>query len=706
MLVMILLVIFGGKGGAGGSTGGQTSGYNGAAENMVATSDTQVDTTVAAGSRAKYTAIKGNGKDVVTLMVYMCGTDLESKYGMASSDISEMAAASYGDNVNVVVCTGGCSKWKTSGISSSTTQIYVIKKGKLVALEKDNGAKSMTDPKTLSSFIQYCSKNFPADRNQLILWDHGGGSVSGYGYDENYKKSGSMGLAGISQALKEGGVKFDFVCFDACLMATAETALMLNNYADYMIASEETEPGIGWYYTNWLTKLGSNTSMSTLDIGKIIIDDFITACGKQCPSSATTLSITDLAEFANTVPSDISGFSRSVSALIENKDYKSVSDARYATREFAAQSRIDQVDLADLASNVGTEEGKELAEAIKGAVKYNRTSASMSNAYGISIYFPYKRTSYVDTAVSTYGQIGMDDEYTKCIKQFAKLETSGQIAAGGTSSPVSSLFGGIPASSGGSLDTINQLIGAFMGGSSGRSIAGLDEGNIGFMNESTSIDAAEYVSENFFDPSKLTWTEKEGKYSLTLSEDQWELVHDIDANMYYDDGEGYIDLGLDNTFELDDNKLTATTDRTWLSIEGQPVAYYHTSTFENGDEYIITGYVPVLLNGDTAKLQLVFTNEYPEGRIAGIIPDYTEGETHTIAKAQTDLTVGDKLDFICDYYTYDGEFKDKYKLGKQVTVTENMKISDTKVGDGRMRILYRFTDIYDEYYWSEPIILE
>ncbi|MBQ8108109.1 MAG: peptidase C11, partial [Ruminococcus sp.] len=657
-------------------------------------------------SRDQYTAIKGNGKDVVTLMVYMCGTDLESKHGMASSDISEMAAASYGDNVNVVVCTGGCSKWKTSGISSSTTQIYQIKKGKLVALEKDNGAKSMTDPKTLSSFISYCAKNFPADRNQLILWDHGGGSVSGFGYDENYKKSGSMGLAGISQALKEGGVKFDFVGFDACLMATAETALMLNNYADYMIASEETEPGIGWYYTNWLTKLGSNTSMSTLDIGKIIIDDFITACGRQCPSSATTLSITDLAEFANTVPSDISGFSRSVSALIENKDYKSVSDARYATREFAAQSRIDQVDLADLASNMGTEEGKELAEAIKGAVKYNRTSASMSNAYGISIYFPYKRTSYVDTAVSTYGQIGMDDEYTKCIKQFAKLETSGQIAAGGTSSPVSSLFGGISSSSGGSLDTINQLIGAFMGGSSGRSIAGLDDTNTDFMNESTSIDAAEYVSENFFDPSNLTWTEKGGKYSLTLSEDQWELVHDIDANMYYDDGEGYIDLGLDNTFELSNNKLTATTDRTWLSIEGQPVAYYHTSTFENGDEYIITGYVPVLLNGDTAKLQLVFTNEYPEGRIAGIIPDYTGGETDTIAKAQTDLTVGDKLDFICDYYTYDGEFKDKYKLGKQVTVTENMKISDTDVGDGRMRILYRFTDIYDEYYWSEPIILE
>ena len=53
-----------------------------------------------------------------------------------------------------------------------------------------------------------------------------------------------MGLANINKALKDGGVKFDFIGFDACLMATAETALMLDQHADYLIASEETEPGI------------------------------------------------------------------------------------------------------------------------------------------------------------------------------------------------------------------------------------------------------------------------------------------------------------------------------------------------------------------------------------------------------------------------------------------------------------------------------
>ena len=39
----------------------------------------------------------------------------------------------------------------------------------------------MTQPDNLASFIQFCAKNFPANRYALILWDHGSGSVSGYG---------------------------------------------------------------------------------------------------------------------------------------------------------------------------------------------------------------------------------------------------------------------------------------------------------------------------------------------------------------------------------------------------------------------------------------------------------------------------------------------------------------------------------------------
>lgn len=671
---------------------------------------TPVDNSVAKGSRSKYTNILGNKKDSVTVMIYVCGTDLESKHGMASSDIQEMAAADFGDNVNVILYTGGCKQWKINGISNKVHQIYQIKDGELIRLESDMGKGAMTDPENLTEFIKYCKTNFPANRNNLIMWDHGGGSVSGYGYDETNALGGSMDLAEIDKALTNAGVKFDFVGFDACLMATAETALMLNDHADYMIASEETEPGIGWYYTNWLTKLGKNTSMPTVEIGKNIIDDFVDTCAKKCRGQKTTLSIIDLAEFSNTVPDKLNSFAQSISTKLTNKEYKEVSDARYTTREFAVSSKIDQVDLAHLALNMDNSEGKALSDAIQNAVKYNRTSSDINNAYGVSIYFPYRKTSSVDTACNTYNKIGMDSEYSKCIKQFASLETAGQISAGGTSSPVPSLLDmlGSSGSSGGSADMIGQLLGAFLGGTSDRSIAGLDSSNTAYMNDTalSADDTAEYISANYFDPTNLVWEQNSsGEYIMELPESQWELVHSVDKNLFYDDGTGYVDMGLDNVYTFDDDgNLIADTDDTWVAIDGQPVAYYHTDTTEFGnDKYSISGYVPAYLNDERVNLIIVFDSENPNGYIAGASTDYINSETETVAKNMIELEAGDTLDFVCDYYDYSGTYSDSYYLGEQMIVSDNMEISNVSVGDGNLKISYCFTDIYNQVYWTETI---
>ena len=703
----------------GGMTGGLTDGdmsgqlpyHSGEVQSdqYIAPSAESYDDSVASGSRDKNTKILGGGQDTVTMMVYLCGTDLESKSGMASSDLQEMATAKYGDNVNVIVYTGGCKQWQTSGISNSVNQIYRVKDGRLERLEADMGNKPMTDPNTLSEFIQYCAKNFPANRNILDFWDHGGGSVSGYGYDEKLRSGGSMDLAGVSKALKNGGVKFDFVGFDACLMATAETALMLNNYADYLVASEETEPGIGWYYTNWMTQLGSNTSMPTLEIGKNICDDFTSACAKRCPGQKTTLSVIDLAEFANTVPKDLSAFADSVSAKMENKEYQEVSSARNNTREFATSSKIDQVDLVDLALNMNTAEGKQLAETLQKAVKYNRTSTNMTNAHGVSIFFPYKRTSYVDNACSTYSQIQMDQSYMKCIRQFASLETSGQIAAGGSGSPLGSLFGGASTGSSGSSEMIGSLLSGFLTSamSGGRSINGLTQDNIEFMEETplSEADTQEYLSLNYFNANNLYWNESNGQYVLSLTEDQWKLVNTLDKNVFYDDGTGYVDLGLDNVYDFDDNgNLVADTARDWLAINGQVVAYYHTDTIDTGDKYTISGYIPVLLNGDRAKLLVAFDQDNPKGYVIGAEMDYRNNETNTVAKSMTEINDGDTLDFVCDYYDYDGNYQDSYMIGEQMTVSGKLNISNVDVGDGAVKIMYRFTDIYNQEYWTEAIM--
>ena len=660
-----------------------------------------LDTTVDSGAREKYTEILGGGRDEMTVMVYLCGTDLESRSKMATSDLQEMLDADLSDKVNLIVYTGGCKSWQNSVLSSRTNQIWQIKDEGMTCLDDDAGNKAMTDPDTLASFIRYCAKNYPANRQALIFWDHGGGSVSGFGYDEKFASSGSMDLAEIDQALTEGGVKFDFVGFDACLMATTETALMLGDHADYLIASEETEPGIGWYYTDWLTKLSKDTSMDTVMIGKEIIDDFVDTCAKRCPGQSTTLSIVDLAEAEATVPEALAAFSSDTCDLIRQEQYAKVSNARSGSREFGSSSRIDQVDLVHLAKNMGTTEGKKLAEALLGAVKYNRTSSNMTNSYGLSIYFPFRKASMVDTAVDTYEQIGMDEEYLRCIQAFASMEVSGQAVSGGSQSPLPSLTGMLGGGSYGDSDMMAQLLGSFLSGDFG-SISGLTGSNTGFLS-GRALDEEQtlsYLSDNSFDGGALQWANG----LMTLEESQWALVQSLHANLFYDDGTGYIDMGMDNVFEFDDfGRLVAPEQITWLAVNQQPVAYYHESTYDDGENYCILGRIPVLYNGERAELVVEFSNANEYGAVIGVRRVYNEGETQTVAKTMDAVADGDVIDFVCDYYSYEGEYLDSYMLGEQLVVDGELEISDVYVDGDAALLTYLFTDIYNQQYWSEPV---
>ena len=109
-------------GGLSGLFGGFTGGSSGSSTWDEGTNNTgKLNTEVASAARSRYTTILGNGEDTVTIMVFTCGTDLESRAGMASNDIAEMCAATLSDKVNILIYTGGCKQWKTSGISNKQT---------------------------------------------------------------------------------------------------------------------------------------------------------------------------------------------------------------------------------------------------------------------------------------------------------------------------------------------------------------------------------------------------------------------------------------------------------------------------------------------------------------------------------------------------------------------------------------------------------
>ena len=689
-------------------------------------------------ARAKRVVPKGNGKDTVTVMIYMCGTDLESKYGMGTSDLGEMVKATISDKVNVIVETGGCRAWKNNIVSSSVNQIYQVQTGGLRRLESDFGKSYMTDPDNLASFIQYCKKNFPADRNILIFWDHGGGSLSGYGYDE---KQGSgfgvsadtMTLPEIKAALQKGGCVFDWIGFDACLMATLETAMVCNDYADYMIASEESEPGTGWYYTDWLTQLSKNTSVSTESIGKTIVDTFVTASQRAQANAQVTLSVVDLAKMQGTVPQALRNFSAATTNLIKGNNYKQVADARANARQFARQSRINQVDMIDLCERIGTAESKTLAAALKGCVAYNKST--MTRAYGVSVYFPYETLNGVKNAINTYNNLGIDSEYTKCIQSFASVGQGGQFASSasqqygsyssggdllstllggfmdsgsygsspyGSSSPLGSLTGGYTNSSGSysagnSVDasTIYDLLNAF----SGRSMpAALD-----WVDTDLVASKALDISENRLDPARITITNKNGVPTLVLTDAEWALIETAAVNVFVDDGKGFIDLGYDNYLEYDqDNDLILGFDGTWLCVDGHPAAFYMTEAGEDGTY----GRIPAKItrNGEEMLMNImVFIDQDGDAVVLGADPLYA-GETETLGKGSIPLEKGDKIQLLCDYYTYDNAYEGSYTLGKAFTAGSSLTVEYLVLDNTELTVSYRLTDVYGNVYWTPAVV--
>ena len=692
-----------------------------------------LDSSVVPEARKKYTKLLGNGQDTVTLMIYMCGTDLESKYGMGTADMLEMTKANLSDNVNILVMTGGCSGWKNSFVSSSVNQIYRIRSGGAELLMDNAGTSAMTDPGNLAAFIQWCAQNYPASRYELIMWDHGGGTLSGYGYDEKQRSRASMTIDKIDTALKQGGVKFDFIGFDACLMATMETALTCEPYADYLIASEESEPGYGWYYTDWLNTLSANTSTDTTALGKQICDTFIKDNASKAGAQGMTLSVVDLAELATTTDR-FDAFSQSLTTLIKSSNYKTVSNARSRAREFAASQGIDQIDLITFCNDVGTAEAKALAEALKGAVKYNLITRDMSGSQGLSIYFPYKRLNYLNVVLSTYDKIPVSQDYRQALTSFASLQTTGQIGAGGSTSPLDQFLNGYGSysssqsssgsssygyssygSSNGSQEALMELMGLLFSGRSiarGQNINGLTSDNSAWLDASLMEENAAYVAENTVDTTGLKWSGSGDNKVLKLSQEQWDLIQNVELSLYYNDGDGYIDLGLDNLFSFnDDGDLMASWDGTWLALDGQIVPYYMISSVNTDEGYTITGRIPAILSeqetGEDIKVDVIvtFTSEEPYGTVLGARRVYDEEtETLTEAKGLIELKAGDVLQPICDYYGLDGSFEDSYFFNDPITLSGDPQLSNVALDDPEnVSACYRLTDIYNNHYWTPDV---
>ncbi|MBR5268177.1 MAG: hypothetical protein IKU20_08295 [Lachnospiraceae bacterium] len=247
----------------------------------------------------------GNGTDQVSEPVdwaiywYLCGSDLESKHGSASADLKEMMEVNLPDNVKVVIETGGAAEWENTKINSDVLTRFVYDKNglkKVGTLEQAN----MGAEETFADFLKYCHDYHPAENSMVVLWNHGGGVLGGVAYDEIYGLD-SLSMVELQNAFSGSFPEvsepvFDIIGFDACLMANIDTANIISPYANYMIASQELEPGNGWDYTGILNALVANPQIQPEDLGISVCDSFMDGCIKHGTGAEATLSLIDLSK--------------------------------------------------------------------------------------------------------------------------------------------------------------------------------------------------------------------------------------------------------------------------------------------------------------------------------------------------------------------------------------------------------------------------
>ena len=190
--------------------------------------------------------------------------------------LDEMLRGLASDEIQVIVETGGTKAWFIPDIDGSQNQRWKLENGGLTHLA-DLGPKNMGDPRTLTDFIVWGMENYPNNHYALIFWNHGGGSVLGFGADELFDGD-SLTLDEIAKALSDAydqtGRMLELVGFDACLMATVEAAYAVSPYANYLVASQELEPGHGWNYEPIMRYLSENPAASGAELGKVIVDSY------------------------------------------------------------------------------------------------------------------------------------------------------------------------------------------------------------------------------------------------------------------------------------------------------------------------------------------------------------------------------------------------------------------------------------------------
>lgn len=336
-----------------------------------------------------------------TVLVYLVGdNDLEK---FAIEDIYEMYDVGGSQQFRFVLQVDRATSYSSAevpGLGDWTSTRRIVLENNSFQQVADLGEQNMASPSTLADFVHWGLTTYPADRTMLILWDHGAGWM-GFGVDEASPGRPMLSLAqikqGLSQGLQRAGLRrFDALGFDACLMASFEVAAVLQPFAEYLLASEELEPGHGWDYRAF-SAARTDPTISTLDLLRTIVQGYFAQATQQKQEKDITLSVLDLTKLAN-LKAKLDSFAATLTQSVPG-DAAVIGRQRETSTRFGKNQNpeVDQhlVDLGDLSRGLAGADSQsfgpirqQLVSALSDVVVLNQTGPLASRAAGVSLYFP------------------------------------------------------------------------------------------------------------------------------------------------------------------------------------------------------------------------------------------------------------------------------------------------------------------------------
>jgi len=284
-----------------------------------------------------------------TIMVFSSAKNDLEPYLL--KDLNEMEMIGSTAKVNIVAEVGRIDGYDSSDGDWKGVRRYLITKDtdktKMGSkMLQDMGMTDMGDYKNVAAFGKWAKAAYPAKKYMLIISNHGSGWEKGLAktrvdkgisYDEqsgNHINTPQLGLA-----LKEIG-KLDVFGTDACLMQMAEVVYEIKDSVDYIVGSEETEPGDGYTYNTFLGPLAAKPTMTGMEVGKQAVNAYADHYDGIDQGHTQSLAKGSSVNKLLTVTNDF------VAAMMASGDKALAKSARDASINFAIEENRDMYDFA------------------------------------------------------------------------------------------------------------------------------------------------------------------------------------------------------------------------------------------------------------------------------------------------------------------------------------------------------------------------